>query len=1606
VEVGTVTNRPFADAVAAYAQAGWPCVLPVPTAAKYPPPVGFTGADGCDTDPMQLVQWAGSHGDHSIALRMPDGVIGLDVDHYDKVSKNGETVHKRGADSLAEYERQWGELPPTWISSARELPSGIRFYRVPPGRYRTTLGDAIEIIQRHHRYAVVAPSPHTETGGEYGWFLNGTRFDLPDWHLPSPNSLPELPQAWVEGLREGATEAGPAAADHASGSALLGQLLADERPACAETYDALSSGLSRLQAAHSGGRHDAAIAAVHRLVQLGASGHPGAGQALAELSAAWFHITAGEDREGEWDNMLLTSARKAVTAHGARQVDRDPCLLGEGLVVAPAAADARVIDSNANDSSSIKLSEPDRQALFAAAIAWSRARPGHVREVVGAAPFEPQGEHDQTLAKDVLERTRPVLNYAFDSGGWLLWGPERWGTRPDLAEWAITELARLMPRGDAKAEKGTEEHRVAARRARFMAAGASGSIAKKMRALVAAGTHESSVELARLDAEPDVLWAGGVPWDLRSSTTCPAPSGIDPNTPHMHSAAVAPDPAAETPLWDTFLSAVWPDAELRAWALRVLAIALTGYADRALPILLGETGRGKTQVVSLLMATLGTYAHAADPRLLGGVDKTHASIVYALKGRRLSFIDEAPRDSHAGQERLKQLTGGGELTANEMNRNPITFRPTHTLILTANDAPMLTDPAVRSRARLIPCEGDPDAVRAARAAIGHVQGHAWLREAPGVLAAMMREAALWLAEPDTALTAAAPVGIRYLAENLAADQDPIAAWIEEETEAHPEGERSRTLYEAFVAWCRNGNMAPGRIPTETKWGREISQRGYPAKNRRDGGYVGKYRPLRLRRGGWSPLLPTGPVAGSQTNVAGGSGSQTQPATPENARSNPVSVTSVTGVAGSTHSLTHTRAYAHTQEAVEGPKLATPATPATAAAPPAKTPVAGAVTGPATAPAKPLQPSELTQRLLAARETPATSAKTAKAALAVAEREKARRGAIEAAAGPRVALPAAVDRAGTLVPLTIDQATAAVRQAIERAAGELTVDVETSGYPVGHADYALRTIQLGDKQISVVFDAADAVQSEATRQPLADAPILHAHSATADLVPLDHAGLIDPESAWDRMDDTVIRAKLADPRSTGSDASGLKELARDVLGSQATAPAAEADRKALFAAGKWLTETKVDTPISRSGWAQVDSTCSTMVRYAASDVLDTAALPEVLPAPEPALHARERTVQRMVARVSHRGLQIDGDHVQHLRTEHTAGKESAAEQVRTLGVANPGSDKELVARLTTMEVPLPRTPPSKTHPQGQPSVAAGVLDRYKEDGGELGELVRAVLDYRHHETALGLFLEPYHQLTTRGDGRARPTVYTLGADTGRMSCVRPNFQQLPREGGIRACITADPGQLLIAADFSSVEIRVAAALSGDQNLQRMIAEGRDLHWEIARQVWGPNATKGHRYSAKRIVFGRFYGGAVETLAKQAGVSEERAAAAIAVLDALAPQLTAWSMEIRRAIKDGRTHFPSYAGRVIHLPANKPHAGPNYAIQGTARELLMDGLIKWNGTRWATATLWPVHDEVDVAVPADEAEEATAALVACMETELFGVPIVAEPAAPSFAWADSV
>lgn len=293
----------------------WGDLLPLPVGEKFPPPSGFTGEHGRTPTDADRAAWAGHVGNW--ALRVPSGVVGLDVDHYGT---------KRGLDTIAAAEAELGPLPATWTSTGRDIAtgSGIRFYRYGGGKLASVVGGSVEVIQRGHRYAVVWPSKATGSDGTplvYRWHRpNGTEADRP----PSLGELAELPEAWAAWLKAGAAASAGTPAPDGARDALLARLVADHRPPCGPMGDALARALERLQAAGDGGRHDAATAGVLAVVGTGAEGHAGAGHALAELEAA-FDAATGLDpaRAGEFQRMVATAAAKAATEHPATLPD--PC---------------------------------------------------------------------------------------------------------------------------------------------------------------------------------------------------------------------------------------------------------------------------------------------------------------------------------------------------------------------------------------------------------------------------------------------------------------------------------------------------------------------------------------------------------------------------------------------------------------------------------------------------------------------------------------------------------------------------------------------------------------------------------------------------------------------------------------------------------------------------------------------------------------------------------------------------------------------------------------------------------------------------------------------------------------------------------------------------------------------------------------------------------------------------------------------------------------------------------------------------------------------------------------------------------------------------------
>src|SRR5277367_52112 len=200
---------PYAHAALRYLELGWG---PLPVTGKgrgrgNGPPRGRTGRNGVAPQRNEVEYWVSDpeRGAKNVALRLPEGVVGVDVDAY------GE---KRGRETLAELEGTRGVLPPTWVSGSRDDgASGIRFYAVPLNwQAPPVFGAGIECISWHYRYAVAWPSTHPETGLKYKWRR------LPDWEPcdpPAVEVLPPFPENWLDGWQHGSAAAAAAATGNA-----------------------------------------------------------------------------------------------------------------------------------------------------------------------------------------------------------------------------------------------------------------------------------------------------------------------------------------------------------------------------------------------------------------------------------------------------------------------------------------------------------------------------------------------------------------------------------------------------------------------------------------------------------------------------------------------------------------------------------------------------------------------------------------------------------------------------------------------------------------------------------------------------------------------------------------------------------------------------------------------------------------------------------------------------------------------------------------------------------------------------------------------------------------------------------------------------------------------------------------------------------------------------------------------------------------------------------------------------------------------------------------------------------------------------------------------
>lgn len=501
----------------------------------------------------------------------------------------------------------------------------------------------------------------------------------------------------------------------------------------------------------------------------------------------------------------------------------------------------------------------------------------------------------------------------------------------------------------------------------------------------------------------------------------------------------------------------------------------------------------------------------------------------------------------------------------------------------------------------------------------------------------------------------------------------------------------------------------------------------------------------------------------------------------------------------------------------------------------------------------------------------------------------------------------------------------------------------------------------------------------------------------ELSPVDSSEpeLMDPLSADStRIFDTVVAAYLLDSDRSEFDEAYLADTylqmalpaARGAEGAGEDAPAPAARTAALTLA--------LVAPLREF-----------MARENAANVFDGIEMPLV-----PVLAKMERA-----------GMLVDPDRL-HSLSEGLATQIADVERsIRDLAgdeTFNIGSPMQLSHVLFDV-MGLPTKGLKKTK-RGYYSTNAKVLSDLARDH----EIVRLILDWREKSKIKSTYLDTLGPLR-RGDGRVHTTYNQTITATGRLSSSDPNLQNIPTRSElgrtVKTAFSAGEGSVFLAVDYSQIELRLLAHLSGDEHLVRAFNEGEDFHAETAARVFGvpvSEVTPDLRSRAKAVNFGIVYGQQAYGLSQSLHISMAEARDMIdRYYEAYPGVRTFLDNVVARAKQTGyaetmygrRRHIPELKAKNPQIRGFGERTAMNHPMQGTAADIIKIAMARVSRRLeeegFAAHMILQVHDELDFECPVDEVERLTAMVRDVMEHVVdLRVPLIAE-ASTGVTWADA-
>lgn len=394
---------------------------------------------------------------------------------------------------------------------------------------------------------------------------------------------------------------------------------------------------------------------------------------------------------------------------------------------------------------------------------------------------------------------------------------------------------------------------------------------------------------------------------------------------------------------------------------------------------------------------------------------------------------------------------------------------------------------------------------------------------------------------------------------------------------------------------------------------------------------------------------------------------------------------------------------------------------------------------------------------------------------------------------------------------------------------------------------------------------------------------------------------------------------------------------------------------------------------------------------------------------------------VLAKMERAGMLVDPDRLRNLSEGLATQITEVERSIRDLAgdeTFNIGSPMQLSHVLFDV-IGLPTRGLKKTK-RGYYSTNAKVLSDLARDH----EIVRLILDWREKSKIKSTYLDTLGPLR-RGDGRVHTTYNQTITATGRLSSSDPNLQNIPTRSElgrtVKTAFSAGEGSVFLAVDYSQIELRLLAHLSGDEHLVRAFNEGEDFHAETAARVFGvpvSEVTPDLRSRAKAVNFGIVYGQQAYGLSQSLHISMAEARDMIdRYYEAYPGVRTFLDNVVARAKQTGyaetmygrRRHIPELKAKNPQLRGFGERTAMNHPMQGTAADIIKIAMARVSRRLeeegFAAHMILQVHDELDFECPVDEVERLTTMVRDVMEHVVdLRVPLIAE-ASTGITWADA-